>query len=792
MARQRVADMAFMPQYQDVREHLEAVNEMLGILQAAEGQPLPLGEVYDMSETLSAIRVQGTAVEPEELPRLRSTIDTIGRVASFFGTTRQDDRTTRRWPRLYYICDTLEPMPQLLRLIDGVVDQYGNIRDNASPELRDIRQQLQRTQGSLQGAMRSVIARAAKEGYVDNDVTPSMRDGRLVLPVAPMYKRRIGGIVHDASATGKTLFIEPPELVEANNRIRELQLAERQEIHRILVTVADELRPWLETLLDSVDILGHLDFVRAKARYAIEIGACLPSLHDGPELEWYHACHPVLEASLKAQGREIVPLNISLTPHDRILVISGPNAGGKSVTLKTVGIIQYMVQCGLLPPLYDNSHIGVFDELFIDIGDDQSLQDDLSTYSSHLRNMRYLLSHAGPSTLMLIDEMGSGTEPQAGAAIAQAVLEQINAQGAWGIITTHYVNLKQLANSTSGLVNGSMQYDRQRMTPLFTLTIGQAGSSFALEIARKTGLSRDVVTRAEEIAGSDYVNTDRYLLDIARDRRYWENKRRDIQAKNKKIEAALERHEAEADGLRAQRRQILDEARAEARKILDGSNALIERTIQEIRHSQAERLATLEARQQLNRERQELTEDHSEQSVPAVLKPKRPKRRKTASKPLNEPIGVDSWVKLDGQGTSGRVIEVSGSKARVIFGQMTTTVALDRLTAVSHNAKEATPSVKVSYIGAATSNADRERQLSFNPEIDVRGMRADEATQAVTYYIDDAIRFSASRVRILHGTGTGALRQCLRQYLQTVPQVASAHDEDVRMGGAGITVVDLQ
>lgn len=526
--------------------------------------------------------------------------------------------------------------------------------------------------------MRRVMSNAVEAGYIESDVTPSMRDGRLVIPVPPMYKRRISGIVHDESASGKTVYIEPAEIVEANNRVRELQMEERREITRILTVLTDELRPDIPQIIESLDIVGYLDFIQAKARLARDIDAHMPALTEKPEMEWYHATHPVLLMSLRRQSKEIVPLDITLTRDSRILIISGPNAGGKSVCLKTVGIVQYMLQCGLLPPVYENSHMGIFADIFIDIGDDQSIEDDLSTYSSHLRNMKYFLQRGDASTLVLIDEFGGGTEPQIGGAIAQAVLSQFNDRHMWGVITTHYQNLKHFAEDTDGLVNGSMLYDRHLMQPMFKLSIGNPGSSFAIEIARKIGLPETIITDAEKIVGSDYINLDKYLLDIARDKRYWENKRMAIRQKEKKIESRLAQYEEDAEQLREKRREILAEAKEEARKILDGSNAAIERTIHEIKRAQAEKESTLEARRRLREEKEGLL--HTGGKENALLK-KAPKRRKESGKTRqaadNEPVRVDDNVRLDGQGTVGKVLAINGKKATVAFGMLQTEVPVN-------------------------------------------------------------------------------------------------------------------
>ncbi|MDE6463534.1 MAG: Smr/MutS family protein [Muribaculaceae bacterium] len=788
--------MDFCKEPGEIRRRLGATAEMLAIISGDGG--FPLGSVHDRRQLLASLRVPGSFPAEAELPGLRASLAAMADIANFFAKLRKepdgdsDALPSSPYPHLDIIARDMYAFPAIAAAIDRIIDRHGEIKDNASPELADIRRSMAATAASINSTVRRVIAAAIREGLLESDTTPSVRDGRLVIPVAPMYKRKISGIVHDESASGKTVFIEPAAVVEANNRLRELSIEERREIIRILTALADVIRPEIDSLLGGFEILGEFDFIHAKGQYARQTGACLPALADGPELEWYHACHPGLAGSLERQGKQIVPLDITLTHEKRLLIISGPNAGGKSVTLKTVAIVQYMAQCGLLPPVHDNSHVGVFDNIFLDIGDDQSIDDDLSTYSSHLRNMKFFLARGNASTLVLIDEFGGGTEPQIGGAIAQAVLRKLNEAGMWGVITTHYHNLKQFAEDTPGLVNGSMLYDRNRMQPTFRLAIGQPGSSFAIEIARKTGLPDDIIEDARTIVGSDYVNMDKYLLDIARDRRYWENKRADIRRKEKQMEETLERYDRELEELRAKRREIIGEARTEARKILDGSNAAIERTIREIRSAQADREKTLEARRKLQEDKKAL--DSAAENSPE-LKRKVPKNRNARPERKVEPkterplAPGDNVVLVDGGGTVGTIDSIDGKNAVVVFGQIKTTVKLNRLKATIRQATA--PKGGVSYISAETSNASRERQLSFSTEIDVRGMRTDEAVQAVMYYIDDAIQFNAGRVRILHGTGTGALRQYIRRYLDSIDAVRTYHDEDVRFGGAGITVVEF-
>lgn len=792
MGREEADAMSFSPDYDSVAMKLRQTAEMLSL--TTGDSEFQLGAIHDMRAAVKGIRVQGSFMPAQELMQLRAVLDTVSGLHAFF-SSRRNDAGVSSLPALDVVAERLVPLPEAARSIDRLLDRWGNVRDNASPELADIRRSLASMNGVIAGAMRRVMARAVQEGWVEPDVTPAVRDGRLVVPVAPANKRRIAGIVHDESASGKTVFIEPAEIVEANNRLRELQMRERREVTRLLVAMADSLRPSCADMLENLRLLGEIDFIHAKAVYALAIGATMPALAENPEMEWYHACHPVLKAALERQGKAIVPLDIALSaPERRMLVISGPNAGGKSVTLKTVGIIQYMAQCGLLPPVYENSRMGVFESIFIDIGDDQSIEDDLSTYSSHLRNMKHFLARGNSRTLILVDEFGAGTEPQIGGAIAQAILSRFNEQGMWGVVTTHFQNLKHFAEDTDGLVNGSMLYDRQLMQPQFRLLIGHPGSSFAVEIARKTGLPEAIIADAEAIVGSDYVNMDKYLLDITRDKRYWENKRADIRRKEKKLEETLARYEADADNLRSQRREIIADARAEARRILDGSNAAIERTIHDIRRAQADREATLEARRRLDEERRRMASEPCAADADHPLTARVPKRRRKPEAPaaapaVQAPLAAGDNVLLDGAGTPGTIESVKGGSATVIFGQLRTTVKLSRLTRTLR--KAASGAKAASFVSTATSNEIRDRQLHFRPEMDVRGMRADEAVQAVTYFVDDALQFNAQRVRILHGTGTGALRQYIRQYLATVHGVRAFRDEDVRLGGAGITVVEL-
>lgn len=792
LGKEEALNMTFSTVFEDIRRRLLCVSEMLTLL--SSGTDMPDERVYDVVPWLSEIKAAGSFMSADRLQKLSATLQTMHGVGSFFA--KKEESGVSRYPYLADEFAGLPVFPEIVREIERCIGRFGEVKDNASPGLSEVRRAMSAASGSMQRAMRRVLDRAVQEGIVDKDATPSLRDGRLVLPVSAMMKRSINGIVHDQSATGKTVFIEPAEVVEAGNRLRELEMDERREIAIILTAITDMIRPYVEEIVDGCKILARLDFIKAKARFAVETGAEMPNLERKPEIEWYHAVHPGLMFNLKAQGRTPVPLDITLGGDNRILIISGPNAGGKSVCLKTVAVVQYMMQCGMLPTLYSNSHMGIFSGVFIDIGDEQSIENDLSTYSSHLANMKFFLNRATSSTLILADEMGSGTEPQIGGALAQSLLTDLGKSGCMGVVTTHYQNLKTFAESEPGFVNGAMLYDRQHLRPTFQLSVGNPGSSFALEIARNTGLPGDVIERAREIVGSDYVNMDKYLLDIQRDRRYWANKRLGIKEKEHKLDKLLETYESNSSDLKSQRAAIIRAAKEEAREILAGANARIERSIHEIRKAEAEKERTRQIRKELEEYKQNLERDPEKEVLPDVLKPLRHKSKKTGSeqKATKKPeskkaLGVDDYVRMSNGGVVGKILSISGKKAEVAFGALRTIVELDKLQPAQKPKPSATSTVMT--VSSSTSDESRERQLNFKNEIDVRGMRADEALQAVTYFLDDAVQFNASRLRILHGTGHGILKTLIRQQLKANPNVADFHDEDVRFGGAGITVIDL-
>lgn len=810
LGEERVDDMAFSDNYTDINRWLEQVMEFVRIIQ--EEDSFPDQYFFDVRTSLKRIRVEGLYMDEQELFDLRRSLETIRDIVRFLQQSDDDEEYTDEegnspYPALKELAGDILVFPQLITRINNILDKFGKIKDNASTELLRIRRELSATTGSISRSLNAILRTAQSEGYVDKDVTPTMRDGRLVIPVAPGMKRKIKGIVHDESATGKTVFIEPAEVVEANNRIRELEGEERREIIRILTEFSSVIRPQIPALLQSYEFLAEIDFIRAKALLGLEFKAGKPSFENRQILDWFDAIHPLLQLSLAKHGKKVIPLEIELTPQQRILLISGPNAGGKSVCLKTVGLLQYMLQCGLLVPMHERSHAGVFSHIFIDIGDEQSIEDDLSTYSSHLTNMKVMMKSCNEKSLILIDEFGGGTEPQIGGAIAEAVLKRFNLKQTFGVITTHYQNLKHFAESHEGVVNGAMLYDRHEMRALFQLQIGNPGSSFAVEIARKIGLPEEVIADASEIVGSEYIQSDKYLQDIVRDKRYWETKRQNIRKREKQMEETIARYEKDIEELERSRKEILKKAKEAAEQLLQESNAKIENTIRTIKEAQAEKEMTRLARQELadfkeqvaDIEKQSMEEKIARKMDKLREKQERKKEKKAQQQkapaqptPVIKPIAEDDYVRIKGQTSVGQVLEINGKNAVVMFGLMKTNVKLDRLERTEAPQQNKALTKATTFVSSETQERMYEKKLNFKQDIDVRGMRGDEAIQAVTYFIDDAILVGVSRVRILHGTGTGILRTLIRQYLATVPGVAHFQDEHVQFGGAGITVVDLK
>ncbi|MBR5843818.1 MAG: Smr/MutS family protein [Bacteroidaceae bacterium] len=800
LGRDLIDDIAFMTDYDAILTALHRTDEMMKIERSDE--EFPTNYFYDVRPMLKRIRIEGTFIDVSELFDLRRSLETIRRVVSFF-KAKEDEQPL--YPYLSDMSGDIVVYPQLIKDIDNILDKTGGIRDNASPELATIRRNLSATMAGISRSLNNILRHAQSEGYVDKDVAPTMRDGRLVIPVIPTFKRKIRGIVHDESASGKTVYIEPAEVVEANNHIRELEIEERREIVRILTAFTDTLRPHAQEVASSYNFLAEIDFIRAKALLAINIDATLPHIEHECQIDWYHAIHPLLLLALRRQNKEVVPLNITLDSRNRILLISGPNAGGKSVCLKTVGLLQYMMQCGLPVPMYDNSHMGIFESIFIDIGDEQSIEDDLSTYSSHLSHMKQCVRHCNERSLLLIDEFGGGTEPQIGGAIAEALLDRFNNRKAFGVITTHYQNLKHYAEEADGVVNGAMLYDRHHMQPLFTLSIGNPGSSFAIEIARKIGLPEEIIADASEKVGSDYISMDKYLQDIVRDKRYWENKRQNIRLKEKQLEELTARYSENLNRLDRERKEWLAKAKDEARALLSDTNTRIESTIKEIREAQADKERTKEARRRLDEWKNQIVtqeeaateEDKIQREIRKLKERELRKQQKYKEQPTTQPqqheatIAVGDAVRIKGQNTVGEVTALTDREATVVFGMVESKIKRNRLEKVSRSQLKRENNRKATFISASTTDDMREKQLTFVNEMDVRGMRVDEALQAITYFIDDAIQVSCSRVRILHGTGTGALRASIRQYLKSVNGVRHFADEHIQLGGAGITVVDL-
>ncbi|MCD8059112.1 MAG: Smr/MutS family protein [Bacteroides fragilis] len=804
LGEERVNEMNFSDHFEEVDELLNQVAEFVRIIQEEDNFPDQF--FFDVRPSLKRIRIEGMYMDEQELFDLRRSLETIRDIVRFL-QRNDEEESDCPYPSLKKLAGDITVFPQLITKIDGILNKYGKIKDNASTELSRIRRELANTMGSISRSLNSILRNAQSEGYVDKDVAPTMRDGRLVIPVAPGLKRKIKGIVHDESASGKTVFIEPAEVVEANNRIRELEGDERREIIRILTEFSNTLRPSIPEILQSYEFLAEIDFIRAKSHFAIQTNSIKPNLENEQLLDWTMAVHPLLQLSLAKHGKKVVPLDIELNLKQRILIISGPNAGGKSVCLKTVGLLQYMLQCGMLVPMHERSHVGLFGSIFIDIGDEQSIEDDLSTYSSHLTNMKIMMKNCNERSLILIDEFGGGTEPQIGGAIAEAVLKRFNIKGTFGVITTHYQNLKHFAEDHEGVVNGAMLYDRHLMQALFQLQIGNPGSSFAVEIARKIGLPEDVIADASEIVGSEYINADKYLQDIVRDKRYWEGKRQTIRQREKHMEETIARYQAEMEELQKSRKEIIRQAKEEAERLLQESNARIENTIRTIKEAQAAKEKTRLVRQELADFRESidnLTSKEQEDKIARKMEKLKEKQNRKKEKKQNgtkeqptvqqtpkaTPITEGCPVRIKGQSSVGEVLEINGKNAVVAFGSIKTTVKTERLER-SNAIPQKQESAKSSFVSNQTQDSMYEKKLNFKQDIDVRGMRGDEALQAVTYFVDDAILVGMSRVRILHGTGTGILRTLIRQYLQTIPGVRHFADEHIQLGGAGITVVDL-
>ena len=843
LGRNMVDELAFSSNAEEVNEWLLQANEFRRLKETTDD--FPMQYFFDMRESIARIRLAGTHLEENEVFDLRRSLETISNIVTYLNkgnASEDEERMTYTYPALQRLTTDIMTFPAMIRRIDSILDKYGRIKDGASMTLAGIRHELQKTEGSISRTLYTILHAAQRDGLVDKDAAPTLRDGRLMIPVAPGVKRKINGIVHDESATGKTVFIEPTEVVEANNRVRELEAEERREVIRILTVFTDEVRPHVKEILDSYRFLAIIDLIQAKTAFSEMIKGFEPKVENKPLIDWIRAIHPLLQRTLQQQGKNVVPLDITLTSHPspltskpcRLLIISGPNAGGKSVCLKTVGLLQYMLQCGLPIPIGDRSTCGIFQNIMIDIGDEQSIEDDLSTYSSHLMNMKQMIKNCDANTLLLIDEFGGGTEPMIGGAIAEAVLKQFWKKQTFGVITTHYQNLKHFADDHEGVVNGAMLYDRHEMQALFQLSIGQPGSSFAIEIARKTGLPEEVIKDASDIVGSEYIQSDKYLQDIVRDKRYWEGKRQTIHQHEKNLEGHIQRYESNLEEIERERKQILKRAQQQAEELLAEANRKIENAIREIKEAQAEKERTREIREELQEFRSQVQNDDtrglmSEEDFAKKLRQMEERKARKAQRKAEKAqkreesgrwkeesgerkedssnlkiqssnLKPKDTVRIKGLNSIGTIENIQGKQATVIFGDVRSKVKIEQLERVekgkANSEKFATAATKHAELAIQTSKMTRatmeDRKQNFHQDLDVRGMRGDEAVDAVMHFIDDAILIGMSRVRILHGTGSGILRQLIRQYLNTIPNVSHFRDEHVQFGGAGITVVDIE
>ena len=799
MGNEWVDEMHFQTSFETLTGHLGETEEFCRIVR--EFDNFPASHFYDLRPALKKIRIEGRFLEASELFDLKRSLESVRAIVTFF--MKQEEEV---FPLLKKKISNVQVFPYIYDRIDQIVNKFGKIRDNATSELAQIRKEILSRQNSMSKRLHAILKQAQKDGLVEEDATVSIRDGRAVIPVSAANKRKLKGIVYDESATGKTSYVEPNEIVEMNNEIRELEYAERREIIKILTTFSNDIRPYLDDLSYSYDFLGEIDFIRAKALLAVEFDAINPELEKGPVLHWEKAVHPLLMKTLKKENRKIVPLNIRLNPDKHILLISGPNAGGKSVCLKTVGLLQYMLQCGLLIPLSEASKAGIFRQLFIDIGDEQSLENDLSTYSSHLLNMKHFVKFSNEDTLVLIDEFGTGTEPMLGGAIAESILETLSRLRTFGVITTHYTNLKHFASSAEGIVNGAMLYDSQHMNPLFQLEIGKPGSSFAFEIARKIGLPEEILEKATEKVGKDHIDFDRNLRQINRDKRYWETKRQKIRKVEKILDETAAKYETELKETEKQRKEILKKAKEEADELLKGVNKRIENTIAEIKKAQAEKERTKKAREKVSDLRREIdrkttVSDKQIEAKMDKLRRREEERNRRRPEDSKKPIPKEELeermelkpgdkVRIAGQDTIGDLIEINNKNAVVAFGQLITTLPRKNVERLSNN--EAKKLDKTRHSGSSLVNSNlTERRLTFKPEIDIRGQRVEEAISKIQEFIDEAIMFEVSQLRILHGKGHGILKSTIRDYLRAEPMVRSYKDEHVDFGGAGITVVNL-
>ncbi len=768
----------------------------------------PQNGFIDSIEFLKPLEVEYSSITLENMNKLYIFVENLRGVLNFFKNSKEG-----AYPSLKEMASPIMFFPEVSRRIESIVDRFGEVKDNATPELFNIRKSLREKENSISRKIQQILRKAQEDGLAEEDASISARDGRLLIPVSAVNKRKLPGFVYDESATGKTVFIEPIEVVELNNQVKELMFAQQREILRILREFSDFLRPYLPDLIAGARFVGEIDFIRAKALVAMQMEAGKPIISTDETLKIVKGRHPILEAALKKEKKPIVPLTLTLTPDKHILVISGPNAGGKSVCLKTVGMLQYMFQWGLLVPASEVSEFRIFDDIFIDIGDEQSLENDLSTYSSHLTNMKEVLQKATDNSLVLIDEFGTGTEPTAGGAIALAILENIELKGVFGIITTHYTNLKFYAGKVNGAINGAMLFDVAKIQPLYKLEVGLPGNSFAFELARKIGLPEHIIRVAEENAGTGYVDMEKQLRKISRNRKALDEKLAKIKNTDRTLESITEKYEKELTDIQSVKKQILAEAKKQAQEIIDNANKKVEATIKAIKEAQAEKERTKAARKELeefNKAINEASQSESDKKIEAKMnkllerkrkKEERQQRNAGAQGDTNSTVQDQSVqlpkelksgdkVKIKGGDLIGEVMQVGGSWVTVAVGSIISKVQKDNVVHISNN--EYSSAVKaMPKKMSAHSEGLSERKLNFKPNIDIRGERLMEALEIVSRFIDDALMVGIGEVKILHGKGNGVLKEEIRKYLKTVPGVLSCKDEDIQFGGSGITVVKL-
>jgi DNA mismatch repair protein MutS2 len=796
MGLEKIENIEFIDDYDQLSHILSATYEFQQILLFEDF--FPSEHYYKISDCLNKIRVIGTFPEVQEVFDLKRSLETVKTILNFFRS-----KSDVKYPVLREMCSSVKTYPYVLDSIDRIIDKRGVVKDSASSRLKEIRSELVSKSIHVNKRLNAILRQAQADGIVDSDTVVSVRNGRGVIPVGVYDKRKIRGLIHDQSSSGKTVFIEPEEIVEINNDIVELEYEERREIVRILTSFADDVRPYIDDLLESNLFLGDIDFIRSKALLGNHLHSIRPVLTNNPFIMWRRAMHPLLTLSFeKTPGRKVVPLEIELDEKNRILLISGPNAGGKSVCLKTVGLLQYMLQCGLTIPVGEGTETGIFKNILIDIGDEQSIDNDLSTYSSHLINMKFFVKNGNDKTLILIDEFGTGTEPMLGGSIAEAILGELNRKKVFGVITTHYTNLKHFASLTEGVVNGAMAFDNHLMQPLFQLTIGKPGSSFAFEIARKIGLPEDILEAASVKAGVKNINYDRHLKDIARDKRYWETKRQSIRQQEKRLEELISEYDKELSGAKSLRKEIITKAKDDAQKLLKDSNKMIENTIRQIKESQAEKEKTKDVRLELEEfknivdEESKPLETESEEKIAKLSE--RAKKIKLEPEPVKEkkpevlkvqPLKPGDAVRMIDTQAAGEIIEVKDKMVQVETGNLRFFVPLDRIERISRS--DLKKSLKSNTVYRENDPAIVQRNINFKPEIDLRGVRGEEAINQVRDLIDNALIVRHRNLRILHGKGNGILRHLIREYLATVDVVKTFRDEHVEFGGSGITVVEM-